>query len=102
LGLNGKKPGILIREAIILVQGISKQVIVLQPKDEDVFEQAIFILKQDALAKGGVTDAVLMKQARQATGSRCMNNSRSWLKYLIGGVIGTAITCAAWAAIILF
>ena len=86
----------------MLVQGISKQVIVLQAKEEDIFEQAIFILKQDAVLKGGVTDAALMHQARQIAGSRCIDNSKSWLSYLLGGILGAAVTCVAWAAVILF
>lgn len=46
-----------------MVKGISKQVIVVRPPDRKLFEQAIFILKDDAAP---VTDAELLQQARQA------------------------------------
>lgn len=49
-----------------MVKGISKQVIVVRPPDTELFEQAIFILKEKALADGGVSDEELLRQARQA------------------------------------
>ena len=48
-----------------MVKGVSKQVIVLNSPDKEMFEQAIFILKDSASA-GGVTMADLMKQADMA------------------------------------
>ena len=50
-----------------MVKGISRQVIVVRP-DTDLFEQAIFILK-DQGAEGGVTDEQILRQARQAADS---------------------------------
>ena len=46
-----------------MVKGISKQVIVVQSPDPKLFEQAIFILREDAR---GVTDEELLKQAHKA------------------------------------
>ena len=45
-----------------MVKGISRQVIVVQSPDKKLFEQAIFILKEDAV---GVTEEALMREARQ-------------------------------------
>ena len=45
-----------------MVKGISRQVIVVQSPDKDLFEQAIFILT-DAAVEKGVTDQMLLKQA---------------------------------------
>ena len=47
----------------IMVKGISKQVIVVQSPDPKLFEQAIFILKEDAQ---GITDELLLKEANRA------------------------------------
>ena len=47
-----------------MVKGISKQVIVVQSPGPELFEQAIFILKEKAVGEG-VTDELLMKQAQQ-------------------------------------
>ena len=46
-----------------MVKGISRQVIVVRAPDPELFEQAIFILKEGARP---VTDEELMKQARLA------------------------------------
>ena len=45
-----------------MVKGISRQVIVMQSPDKKLFEQAIFILKDDA---AGVTEEQLMKEAQR-------------------------------------
>ena len=49
-----------------MVKGISRQVIVVQSPDRQLFEQAIFILRADAVGKEGVTDEMLLKEAKQA------------------------------------
>lgn len=48
-----------------MVKGVSKQVILVQNVDKSLFDQAIFILKDGALAEG-VTEEQLMKQAQHA------------------------------------
>ena len=48
-----------------MVKGISRQVIVVHAPDPKLFEQAIFILKDEAV-KEGITDEALMKEAEQA------------------------------------
>ena len=46
-----------------MVKGISRQVIVVQSPDPKLFEQAIFILKDEALKHGGISDEALLKEA---------------------------------------
>jgi len=48
-----------------MVKGISRQVIVVQSPDPELFEQAIFILKHEAVGKG-ITDELLLKEAQRA------------------------------------
>ena len=45
-----------------MVKGISRQVIVVHSPDQKLFDQAIFILNDEAVAKG-VTDEMLLKSA---------------------------------------
>jgi hypothetical protein len=52
-----------------LVKGITKQVIVVHSPDPKLFEQAIFILKEDALGEG-ITDEILLKEAKKAIHQR--------------------------------
>lgn len=46
-----------------MVKGISKQVIVVQNPDQKLFEQAIFILKDEAVTEG-ITEEALLKEAK--------------------------------------
>jgi hypothetical protein len=48
-----------------MVKGISRQVIVVHSPEPKLFEQAIFILKEDALRQEGVTDDLLLQEARR-------------------------------------
>ena len=48
-----------------MVKGISRQVIVVHSPDPKLFEQAIFILKDDAIGTEGITDELLMKEAKK-------------------------------------
>lgn len=81
-----------------MVQGVSKQVIMLQAKDEDMFEQAIFILKEDAISKGGVTEDDLLKQARLVIRNDSGVVNDGW-RYWACGIFGAVITCAVWLAV---
>ena len=48
-----------------MVKGISRQVIVVQSPEPKMFEQAIFILNDDAVGEG-ITDDALLKEAKRA------------------------------------
>lgn len=48
-----------------MVKGVSRQVIVVHSPEPKLFEQAIFILKDDAVAGDGITDEALMKEANR-------------------------------------
>lgn len=48
-----------------MVKGISRQVIVVHAPEPKLFEQAIFILKEDAVGEG-ISDDALLKEAQNA------------------------------------
>ena len=48
-----------------MVKGISRQVIVVHSPGEELFDQAIFILKDNAIGEG-ITDEKLLREAKQA------------------------------------
>ena len=50
-----------------MIKGISRQVIVVHSTDKKLFEQAIFILSNEAV-EHGVTDEMLLREARHAIG----------------------------------
>ena len=85
-----------------MVKGISRQVIVVHSPDPKLFEQAIFILKDDAV-KQGVTDDALLKEAKRAiqssTGERRKKLSLYGPVWACGGAVLTGI---AWLLVSLF
>ena len=47
-----------------MVKGVSKQVIVVHSPDKELFDQAIFILK-DGAVRQGISEEQLLKEAQQ-------------------------------------
>ncbi len=85
-----------------MVKGVSRQVIVVQSPEPKLFEQAIFILKEDAVGQEGVTDELLMKEARRLIQSP---ESRKRPLYYYGPVWacgGAVVTGLVWLISTLF
>ena len=57
------------REARKVIKGTARRVIVVPSPDPKVFEQAIFIVKDEYMRKPGITQEELMRQAQRAAGS---------------------------------
>ena len=86
-----------------MVKGISRQVIVLHAPDQKLFEQAIFILKDEALRSGGVTDDDLLKEAKRLMNQQSSAPRRGLLACgPIWGLLGAAVTAAVWGLFLLF
>lgn len=86
-----------------MVKGTSRQVIVVHSPEPKLFEQAIFILKDGAVGEG-ITDEVLMKEAKQAIrGFDRPKKLRQWSLYgAFWAAAGAAVTGLAWLVSILF
>ena len=86
-----------------MVKGISRQVIVVHAPDPKLFEQAIFILKDDALGSEGVTDEALLQEANRLIKSGGSGKKRKLWRYgPVWAAGGAAVTAAAWVLSILF
>ena len=48
-----------------MVKGTTRQVIVVRSPDPKLFEQAIFLLKEDAMEKHGLGEREILEQARR-------------------------------------
>lgn len=59
-----------------MVKGTSRQVIVVRNPDQRLFEQAIFLLKEDALEKYSVSQRELLDEARRLSGCEIPKKSR--------------------------
>ena len=51
-----------------MVKGTAKRVIVVKSPDKKVFEEAIFIVREDYMRTSGMTQSKLMDEARAAAG----------------------------------
>ena len=80
-----------------MVKGISRQVIVVQSPDPKLFEQAIFILKDEAIGKEGITDEALLKEANRLINRPAAHRRKGTLLYApIWACGGALVTGLAW------
>ena len=79
-----------------MVKGISRQVIVVQNPDKELFEQAIFILKDSAVQKGGITDEMLLKEARKMMGNSAGKKRKLRHYGFLWALCGSAMTGFMW------
>ena len=85
-----------------MVKGISRQMIVVHAPDPKLFEQAIFILKDDV--GEGITDEALLKEARNAIRGSEDRPGKKRHFYLYGAVWasgGALITGLIWLLTVL-
>ncbi len=77
-----------------MVKGITRQVVVVKGPDQKLFDQAIFLVREDALAEGGITEEALLKEAKIV----CRNAEprQNLLKKLLWAASGALITGSIW------
>ena len=79
-----------------MVKGISRQVIVVHSPDQKLFDQAIFILKDEAV-KEGVTDEMLLKSANKLLTSASPDKKIPITYYgAVWACAGALLTGLAW------
>ena len=84
-----------------MVKGVSRQVIVVQSPEPRLFDQAIFILR-DEVVKEGVTDEALMKEARQLINAGKFEKKRNRIAEMIWAGVGAVLIGSVWLATALF
>ena len=93
---------LLLKEAVCVVKGISRQVIVVHSPDQKLFDQAIFILKDEAVGKEGVTDEMLLKAANKLLNSSNPNKKIPLTSYgAVWACAGALLTGLAWLITVL-
>lgn len=80
-----------------MVKGISRQVIVVHSPDQNLFEQAIFILKDSAVGEG-ITDEALLREAQKAihSGDRPKKHRQLYLYGAVWAAGGVLLTGLVW------
>ena len=84
-----------------MVKGTSKRVVVVKSPDPRFFEQAIFILHENAVGKDGVTDEILLKEAKQALRAHVGGKRRRSLYGPVWACCGAMVTGIAWLLAVL-
>lgn len=88
-----------------MVKGISRQVVVIDSPDQKLFEQAIFIVRNDALREG-VTARALVQEARRVARNCTDERARDslWKRCLpwITAFMGGGFVGIAWLLTLFF
>ena len=85
-----------------MVKGISRQVVVVRAPDTKLFEQAIFLIRDGALPRQGVTEEDLLREANAAAEACLQRRDRPFWKQMFwfgGGALSTGLL---WAVTLLF
>ena len=89
-----------------VVKGITRQVILVKSPDPKLFEEAIFIVKEEAMNQEGVTAEQVIRQARRAADGYLKGNriKKSILERFAGpvwGIGGAALASVGWYAVMI-
>lgn len=83
-----------------MVKGVARRVIVVKSPDPKLFEQAIFLVREDALQEGSSPDQVLREAQQVADGylqrTTVVGKKRVSLAPLLFGGAGAALASAVW------
>ena len=96
------KPNHQRKVVTTVVKGITRQVILVKSPDPRLFEEAIFIVKEEALNREGVTAEQIMREARQAADGY-LKQGKAWNRRLkklpppLWGAAGAVMASAGWA-----
>lgn len=83
-----------------MVRGITRQVVLVKSLAPALFESAIFLLREDALEKHGITERELLEEARQLANDYVASHQnkkhRRKLPPLLYMAAGAAPVALAW------
>ena len=88
-----------------MVKGISRQVILVQRPDQKLFEQAIFIIREDYAGENGMSDQDILREARKAANRylggkrRSTGRAMASIRAPLYAAAGAAATGLAWIAV---
>lgn len=87
-----------------MVKGVARRVIVVKSPDRRLFEQAIFIIKEDAFLTEGVTAEQVVAEAQRVADGYVRRNTGPgrWLRRIpapayavAGAIVATLVWCLA-------
>lgn len=82
-----------------MVKGISRRVIIIKSPDPEIFDEAIFLVKEEAFSKGKTKSDVL-RQAQSVANEYIRDSvtkkKKKTIPPYIFALLGAAATAAAW------
>ena len=85
---------------IEVVKGVCRRVIVIKSPELHLFDEAIFIVKEEALRAGGVTGEEIIRQAQQVADNYVrFNLKKNWFSKLPApafAAFGAGATALVW------
>ncbi|MBE6948544.1 MAG: hypothetical protein E7456_01735 [Ruminococcaceae bacterium] len=81
-----------------MVKGVSRRVIVIKSPDKNIFEEAIFIVREDALRRG-VTREELVREAQQVANEYLSSNRKKKTGRKIPGLVYALMGAGAFMII---
>jgi hypothetical protein len=88
-----------------MIKGLQRQVIVVKPEDTELFEEAIFIIRNEVFTKSGANPEQILKEARKAAGEyvkklNCKRHKNRFSRFTSPfiAVAGAAASGAVWLA----
>jgi hypothetical protein len=91
------------KEVLSMVKGITRRVVVIKSPDPHIFDEAIFIVKDDAMKRPGVTNDEILREAQDAAESYVREQKDKKplhrLPPQVYTIIGAGLTGAIWALV---
>ena len=88
-----------------MVKGISRRVVVIRSPDKRIFEEAIFIVREDSINSKSITGEMIIKEAQEIADRYVRENVKKRrmpkLPPLFFTALGAIITSVIWIATIL-
>ena len=88
-----------------MVKGISRRVVVIRSPDKRIFEEAIFIVREDSYNEKSITGEMIVKEAQEIAARYVRENLKKRrlpkLPPLFFTALGIIITSAVWIATVL-
>jgi hypothetical protein len=88
-----------------MIKGISRRVVVVKSPDPEIFDEAIFIVRDDYLKRGGTSPEAVLREA-QRTAERYLKENTTGRRRLFSRIppsacaaAGAAATGIAWLAL---
>ena len=78
-----------------MIKGTSKRIIVVKSPDPKIFEEAIFIVREDYLRSRGISQAKLLSDAKRAAGGYMEGIKRPESRSRTGLIISLSTLCGS-------